>query len=204
MESTTHSNWPRRDGLAPLSQSRGRRQGATETAPMGCGPGEAQVALAPNNAGQFLDKLLFGRSMWVLLGHQRRDQGVVFAGIPPVQHRIARQHAMAQRVEADDLRAAGLCRQRGLGFAHFRLLRFVLSILASSRSVRIPKASSASVSAWRACSLSRSWVRRHMPFGLGDKDASKPGSPPRRCLILSARRSARSHTAALWLAYARR
>ena len=86
------------------------RQRAIQPAPVGGGLGQAQPALAPQDAGQFLDQMLLGRPLRSVLGHQRRDNGVVFVGILPGQDGVARQHAVAQRIEAGDLGAAGLGR----------------------------------------------------------------------------------------------
>ena len=127
-------------------------------APVGGGLGQAQAALAPQDAGQFLDQMLLGRPLRRVLGHQRRDEGVVLVGILPRQHGVARQHAVAQRIEAGDLGAGGLGRQGRFGLVHGQklLLRFGLSIRASSRSAWSAKASSARISASKARSRSRS------------------------------------------------
>ena len=42
---------------------------------MGGGFGKAQSALAPQDAGQFLDQMLLGRSLRCVLGDERGDQG---------------------------------------------------------------------------------------------------------------------------------
>ena len=126
---------------------------------MGGGFGQAQAALAPQDARQFLDQMLLGRPLRPVLGHQRRDDGAVLVGILPRQHGVARQHAVAQRVEAGDLGAAGLGRQGRFDLVHRQKLlrlRFGLSIRASSRSARCAKASSARISASKARSRSRS------------------------------------------------
>ena len=45
-----------------------------------------------------------------VLGHQCVDDGLIFVGILPGQDGVARQHAVAQRIEAGDVGAAGLGR----------------------------------------------------------------------------------------------
>ena len=51
------------------------------------------------------------RKRRLCLAEERLDNGPVFVGVFPWQHRVARQHAVAQRVEAGDVGAAGLGRQ---------------------------------------------------------------------------------------------
>ena len=97
--------------------------------PMGGGLGQAQAALAPKDAGQFLDQMLLGRPLRGVLGDERRDQVAIFGRVLPRQHGVARQDAMAQRVEAGDLGAADLGRQRGLGLVHFQKLLLPLRLL---------------------------------------------------------------------------
>jgi hypothetical protein len=76
--------------------------------PMGGGLGQAQAAPAPKDAGQFLNQMLLGRPLRRMLGDERREQVAIFGRVLPRQHGVARQDAMAQRVEAGDLGAAGL------------------------------------------------------------------------------------------------
>jgi hypothetical protein len=45
------------------------------------GLGEAQAALAPQDAGQLLDQMLLGRSLRRVLDRERHDEGAVFARI---------------------------------------------------------------------------------------------------------------------------
>ena len=54
--------------------------------------------------------MLLGRPLRRALGHERSAQGMIFGRVLP-RHRVARQDAMASRVEACDLCAAGLGRQ---------------------------------------------------------------------------------------------
>lgn len=56
--------------------------------------------------------MLLGRPLWDVFGHQRLYSRLVFVGILPGQNGVARQHAVVQRVEARELGAAGLGRQR--------------------------------------------------------------------------------------------
>ena len=84
-----------------------------QPAPVGGGLGQAQPALAPQDAGQFLDQMLLGRSPRRVLGYERGDQRAVFVRILPRQHGVARQHAMAQRVEARHLVTAAAGRRNG-------------------------------------------------------------------------------------------
>src|SRR5262249_61974321 len=56
--------------------------------------GETQPALAPHNAGNLLDQMFLGGSLWSMFGHQRCHDRMIFVGIFPGQHGIARQHAM--------------------------------------------------------------------------------------------------------------
>jgi hypothetical protein len=42
--------------------------------------GQSQAALAPQDAGQFLDQMLLGRTLRSVLGRERRDQGAIFFG----------------------------------------------------------------------------------------------------------------------------
>ena len=51
-------------------------EGVFQPTPMGGGLCESQPALAPQNAGKFLDQMLLGRSLRRVLGDQRRDQGL--------------------------------------------------------------------------------------------------------------------------------
>jgi hypothetical protein len=51
---------------------------------MSSGLGQAQPPLAPQNPGKFLDQMLRGRSLWAVLGHQRRDQGAILVGVAAV------------------------------------------------------------------------------------------------------------------------
>ena len=90
----------------------GRERGL-QSAPVGGSLGQAEPALAPQDAGQFLDQMLLGRSPRRVFGGERRDQRAVFFRILPRQHGVARQHAMAQCVEARHLVTAAAGRQNG-------------------------------------------------------------------------------------------
>jgi hypothetical protein len=76
------------------------RKRIVKPVPMGGGLGQAQAALAPQDASQFLDQVLLRRPLRPVLGNERRDQGVVLVRVLPGQHGVARQHAVAQRIEA--------------------------------------------------------------------------------------------------------
>jgi hypothetical protein len=75
-------------------------QRSLQPAPMRGSLSKAKPALAPEDASDLLDEVLLGRALRTVLGHQRLDNGPVFVGTLPGQHRLARQHAVAQRVEA--------------------------------------------------------------------------------------------------------
>src|SRR5271155_1346624 len=84
-----------------------RLKGFFEPSAMGSGLRQAQPSLSPKDAGHFLDQMLLGRSLRRMFGDERGDQGVVFVRILPRQDGVARQDAMAERIEAADLRTGG-------------------------------------------------------------------------------------------------
>src|ERR1700722_2573361 len=118
----------------PLRSAVRLRKRVFKPVPMGGGLGQAQAALAPKNAGQFLNQMLLGQPLRGVLGDERRHQVAIFGRVLPRQHGVARQDAMAQRVEAGDLGAAELGRQRGLGLVHFQKLPLPLRLLVRASS----------------------------------------------------------------------
>ena len=99
-------------------------QRSLKPAPVRGSLSKAKPALAPEDACDLLDEVLLGRPLRTMLGHQRLDNGPVFVGTLPGQHRVARQHAVAQRVEAGDVGAAGLGRQGLCRCCHRQFPRF--------------------------------------------------------------------------------
>src|SRR3954466_1820523 len=101
--------------------------------------------------------MLLGGSARLVLARQRREKILVFALLLPGQEGVARQHAMAQGVEARQLRAASLNRKLSR-FCHDQNLRFRLSpsVRARNRSTCTARESSASISAAKTWSFSRS------------------------------------------------
>jgi hypothetical protein len=77
-----------------------------------------------------------GRSLRGVLGDERRDQVRYSCLVLSRQHGVARQDAMAQRVEAGDPGAANLGRQRGLGLVHFHSSFYPCGCLSAPAAVR--------------------------------------------------------------------
>ena len=68
--------------------------------------GQAQPALAPDDAGQLFDQMVLDRPLRRVLGEERVEQGGILALVLPRQHRVAREHAVLESVEAGGLIAA--------------------------------------------------------------------------------------------------
>src|SRR5271166_4627353 len=94
---------------------------------MGGALGQPQAALAPKNAGQFLNQMLLGRPLRGVLGDQGLDEGSVFVHVLPGQHSVARQQVISRFAASSVLAdassslsiasiassSASICRTRG-------------------------------------------------------------------------------------------
>ena len=56
--------------------------------------GQAKTALAPQDAGQFLDQMLLGWSLWGVLAHERCHNRLILIGVLPRQDGVAGQNAV--------------------------------------------------------------------------------------------------------------
>ena len=74
------------------------------------GLGHCHPLLAPKNAGQLLDEVVLGWTVWLVLGCQTLQQFVVLAPILPGQHQVPRQDAMSEGVVPATFVAPGLSR----------------------------------------------------------------------------------------------
>ena len=79
----------------PLRSAVRLRKRLFKPVPMGGGLGQTQAALAPKDAGQFLNQMLLGRPVRGVLGDERRDQVAIFGRVLPRQHGVARQDGSA-------------------------------------------------------------------------------------------------------------
>src|SRR5215210_8061986 len=78
-------------------------QGLLEPSMVHSGLGESQTALPPNNASEFLNEVLFGWALRLVLVRERRNNSGVLGPILPWQDGVAGEDPVPKRVEAREL-----------------------------------------------------------------------------------------------------
>jgi hypothetical protein len=61
---------------------------------------QTQPTLPPHNAGDLRNQMFLCRALRRVLGDERCHDRLIFVGVLPRQHGVARQHAVPQGVEA--------------------------------------------------------------------------------------------------------
>src|SRR3954471_12477987 len=113
------------------------------------GLGESQPALPPNDASEFLNEVLFGWALRVMLGRKRRDDRGVLGPILPWQDGVAGEDPVPKRIEARELGSAW---PRAALIRHQKLPFLFCLVRSKSFVAQASKAPSAMSSASSACS----------------------------------------------------
>src|SRR4029077_13704726 len=75
---------------------------------------QPQAPLAPDDAGQLLDEVLFGRPPWLVLGDECFYQRPIFLAVLPRQNGVLRQQPVPKRIKAGEFVIAATRLQKRL------------------------------------------------------------------------------------------